>query len=105
MNGQPQKQLDGVFDTDGRLLYDETTQKIVYVYFYRNQFIAAGKDAELISRSRTIDTTSHARLKVSYVKNSTERKMSAPPYIVNAGACRLWKSSFYPFESEREISG
>lgn len=81
-----QKQLDGVFDTDGRLLYDETAQKIVYVYFYRNQFIAAGKDAELISRSRTIDTTSHARLKVSYVKNSTERKMSAPPYLVNAGA-------------------
>lgn len=81
-----QKQLDGVFDTDGRLLYDETSQKIVYVYFYRNEFIVAGKDAELISRGRTIDTTSLARLKVSYLKNSSERKMSAPPYIVNAGA-------------------
>ncbi|WP_294958490.1 DoxX family protein [uncultured Flavobacterium sp.] len=81
-----QKQIDGVFDTDGRLLYDETDQRIVYVYFYRNQFITAGKHAELISRSRTIDTTSQAKLKVSYIKNSAERKMSAPPYIVNASA-------------------
>lgn len=81
-----QKQIDGVFDTDGILAYSEESQKILYLYLYRNQFIVADPTGKLTLRGNTIDTTTKAKIKVSYIKNSTERKMSAPPYVVNAKA-------------------
>ncbi|WP_055096687.1 DoxX family protein [Flavobacterium aquidurense] len=83
-----QKQLDGFFDTDGVLLYDEGLQKQIYLYFYRNQYIIADKNGELIHRGRTIDTISKAKIKVAYLKKEkqNERTMKAPPLIVNANA-------------------
>ena len=81
-----QQQIDGVFDTDGILTYSEMNHKIVYVYYYRNEFIIAGKTGSLVLRGRTIDTTTKAKIKISYLKNDTQRKMSAPPYVVNAKA-------------------
>jgi uncharacterized membrane protein YphA (DoxX/SURF4 family) len=79
-----QQQIDGIFDTDGMLQYSEKLSKMVYVYFYRNEFIVAGKDATLDYRGHTIDTISHAQIKVAYLKGRTERKMAAPPLTVNA---------------------
>ncbi|SHH92552.1 Uncharacterized membrane protein YphA, DoxX/SURF4 family [Flavobacterium sp. CF108] len=79
-----QKQIDGVFDTDGMLVYNEKTNKIVYVYFYRNEFIVADKMGKLDYRGHTIDTTTKAKIKVSYLEDRQVRKMSAPPFIVNA---------------------
>src|SRR5690606_31489214 len=32
-------QVDGVFDVDGTLLYNHQLDKIIYTYFYRNEFI------------------------------------------------------------------
>jgi uncharacterized membrane protein YphA (DoxX/SURF4 family) len=83
-NSLLQKQIDGVFDTDGMLFYSEKINKIVYLYFYRNEFIVAEKTGKLDYRGHTIDTTTRAKIKVSYLKNNTQRKMSAPPFIVNA---------------------
>lgn len=85
-NSLLQKQIDGIFDTDGRLLYDAQTKKMVYVYFYRNEFIIADKAGRINSRGHTIDTISKAKIKVSYLQNGTIRKMSAPPLIVNSNA-------------------
>jgi hypothetical protein len=34
-----EKQVDGVFDTDGQLLRDDITGELVYIYFYRNEFM------------------------------------------------------------------
>lgn len=79
-----QQQIDGVFDTDGMLAYSEKMKKMVYLYFYRNEFIVADENAKLSYRGHTIDTISHAQIKVSYLKNNTERRMSAPPLTVNA---------------------
>lgn len=42
-----QKQIDGIFDTDGILLYNRQLQKLVYTYYYRNQFIVADTDLQL----------------------------------------------------------
>ncbi|UUW11245.1 hypothetical protein NLG42_10640 [Flavobacterium plurextorum] len=81
-----QQQIDGVFDTDGVLTYSEIDRKILYLYYYRNEFIVAGKTGNLALRGRTIDTTTKAKIKISYLKNDTQRKMSAPPYVVNAKA-------------------
>lgn len=81
-----QRQIDGVFDTDGMLLYSEKIKKIVYIYFYRNEFMVADIKSKLIYRGHTIDTTTKAKIKVAYLKNQTERTMMAPPLIVNANA-------------------
>lgn len=81
-----QKQIDGVFDTDGILMYSTQQHKIVYLYYYRNEFIVADHNGKLNYRGHTIDTTSKAKIKVAYLKNNTESTMSAPPLVVNANA-------------------
>jgi len=58
-----QKQIDGFFDTDGMMHYDSKLQKLVYIYYYRNQFLVADKNGNLKYRGNTIDTTSKAQLK------------------------------------------
>lgn len=79
-----EKQIDGIFDTDGFLMYSEKNQKMIYLYYYRNEFIVAGKDGKIDYRGHTIDTTSKAKIKVTYVKKGFGRTMSAPPLVVNA---------------------
>ena len=78
-----QKQIDGFFDTDGMMHFDEQLQKFIYVYYYRNQFIIADKNLSLIYRGNTIDTTTHANLKIAYIKNTKQRKIASPPSTVN----------------------
>lgn len=79
-----QKQIDGIFDTDGMLQYDQRTGKIVFVYYYRNEFFTADKKAVLLKRGHTIDTVSKARIKVATLRDGTRKKMAAPPLVVNA---------------------
>lgn len=79
-----QKQFDGIFDTDGMLHFNSELGRMVYVYFYRNEIILADKNGRLDRREHTIDTVSHAKIKVAYLKEGTQRKMAAPPLIVNA---------------------
>ncbi|MGH2666917.1 MauE/DoxX family redox-associated membrane protein [Flavobacterium sp.] len=78
-----QKQIDGIFDVDGTLHYDKDTQKLVYIYLYRNQFIIADSSLNLSYRGKTIDTISKAQIKVTTVSSRQEMKFSAPPLIVN----------------------
>ena len=78
-----QKQIDGVFDTDGMLHYSSGLKRIVYVYLYRNEFVVANDSLDLKYIGKTIDTTSKAKIKVSYLSTRNQKKMSAPPLIVN----------------------
>lgn len=80
------KQLDGVFDTDGLLLSNKSGSKTVYIYYYRNEFTVIDTKANLLSRGHTIDTISHAQIKVAFLKERGERKMAAPPLMVNESA-------------------
>lgn len=78
-----EKQIDGIFDTDGMLKYDKVKRSVVYLYKYRNQFIAADQNLSAVARGKTIDTFSKAKIQVKYLPGSKERKMSAPPFVVN----------------------
>lgn len=78
-----QKQIDGVFDTDGTMQYSRELKKFVYLYYYRNQFIVTDNQLNLSYRGNTIDTTSKARLKIAWVKKRKEKKFSIPPFTVN----------------------
>lgn len=78
-----QKQIDGVFDTDGQLHYDTFNKRIAYVYTYRNEYIVADSNLNLLHRGNTIDTVSQAKLDVVTVKSNGETKLASPPLIVN----------------------
>lgn len=78
-----QKQIDGVFDTDGSMQYSSTLKKFVYLYYYRNEFIVTDDRLNLIYRGNTIDTTSKAKLKIAWLKERNERKLAAPAFMVN----------------------
>lgn len=79
-----QKQIDGIFDTDGMLLFNAELGRIVYVYFYRNEIIVTDKNGALQQRQYTIDTITRATIKVAYLKKGAQRKIAAPAAVVNA---------------------
>ncbi|GEP49842.1 hypothetical protein FNO01nite_05140 [Flavobacterium noncentrifugens] len=78
-----QKQIDGIFDTDGYLKYSSGLHSLVYLYAYRNGFTVADTTLNLIKRGNTIDTFGHAKLQIVNVASHAQRKMAAPPVIVN----------------------
>lgn len=108
-----QKQIDGIFDTDGVLLYSEGLKKIIYLYFYRNEFVIADNNGVLFKKGHTIDTITKAKLKAEVINQGKQFVMSSPSYVVNADAAvignllfvysrvkgsyeseKLWKKSF-----------
>lgn len=81
-----EKQLDGIFDTDGYLLYDATVQRVVYLYRYRNQFIVLDNQLKIDYKGNTIDTISKAQIKTLTIKKNNITTYSEPPLIVNKTA-------------------
>ncbi|QIH40297.1 hypothetical protein G7A72_16430 [Flavobacterium sp. Sr18] len=78
-----QKQFDGVFDTDGQLLYSNGLKRIIFLYAYRNQFTVADRYLKIDFRGTTIDTITRAKLSIVKVSKHRERKFSKPPLFVN----------------------
>ncbi|MDI5894813.1 hypothetical protein [Flavobacterium algoritolerans] len=78
-----QTQIDGIFDVDGSLHFDNNNNRIVYVYRYRNQYIVAHKNLKLDYRGNTIDTINKVQIKVAEVKSKNINTFSNPPLIVN----------------------
>lgn len=89
-----EKQIDGFFDTDGMLLYDDKSKKLVYVYYYRNQYIVADKDLNLEFRGNTIDTNKRAKIDVVYLNNHKISKLAKPPLFVNS-YCTSFKNLLF----------
>ncbi|MEE1896978.1 MauE/DoxX family redox-associated membrane protein [Flavobacterium rakeshii] len=81
-----EKQLDGLFDTDGHLLYDSSENKGVYVYAYRNQFIVFNNNLKLAYRGNTIDTISKANIEVMEIREHGVKKLNRQPLVVNQDA-------------------
>lgn len=78
-----QKQIDGKFCTDGKLLFDPESNEVVYFYIYRNEFIVMDSSMNLMYRGKTIDTVSHAQIRAVKKRANQSYTMSAPPLIVN----------------------
>jgi len=79
-----QKQIDGIFCTDGMLNYNQEAKRLVYLYYYRNQFMVMDTMLNLLYRANTIDTTTHANIKVVEVKSRKVITLDSPPRITNA---------------------
>lgn len=86
--GLLQKQIDGLFCTDGILQYNKEIKRLIYTYYYRNEFIVYDTNLNLDYHGHTIDTISRAQIKVGYV-NSGNRKKLMQKKTVNV---RSWTS-------------
>jgi len=89
-----EKQVDGIFCTDGEMIKIPGSSKMIYVYYYRNQFLCADSNLNLLYKGKTIDTISHAQIKVARIKSSSQVTMAAPPLYVNKRACANKKYLF-----------
>jgi len=78
-----QKQVDGFFCTDGSLLYSKSMSRLIYVYFYRNQFLVIDSNLNLQYRGNTIDTFTHAHIRVAPIKSEHTLTLAEHPLIVN----------------------
>lgn len=88
------KQIDGIFCTDGMLHYNSYTNSLIYLYHYRNQFICLDTNLNILYSGKTIDTISHAKIKVAMIKSEGAMTMGAPPLTVNKQSC-VWKNYLF----------
>lgn len=77
-----EKQVDGMFDTDGHLLLDDVTGELIYVYAYRNEILVMDRELTLLRRLHTIDTVTRAQVQVRILPDG-RHQMDAPPLQVN----------------------
>ena len=74
-----EKQVDGMFDTDGQLLRDDITGMLTYIYAYRNEFLVMNRNLDLLRKLHTVDTISRAQVQVRLLSDGSHR-MDAPPF-------------------------
>ncbi|WHF51795.1 tellurium resistance protein TerC [Chryseobacterium gotjawalense] len=77
-----EKQIDGIFDTDGNFVTDPVKQNVIYTYFYRNEYRVLDDQLRFTGQGKTIDTITKAQLKLNTLKDG-RIKMNAPPLKVN----------------------
>lgn len=77
-----EKQKDGVFDVDGKLISCTGTNEFIYCYSYRNQFIILDNNLDVLRRLHTIDTIKTAQIVTTKLSDG-KHKMNAPPLQVN----------------------
>lgn len=88
------KQIDGIFDTDGMLLYNSQLNKILYTYYYLNKFIIADTLLNLDKEGHTIDTISRAQIKVVAIRSKKITTLAKQPIIVNKKTATYGKYLF-----------
>ena len=85
-NGVLEKQLDGKFCTDGMLLFDNYNSSLLYMYYYRNQFIVLDTNLHILAKYKTIDTTNKVSITLDTIYSENRVTFSSPPGIVNKRA-------------------
>lgn len=66
------KQIDGIFCTDGMLLFNQQLQSIVYIYYYRNQYLVMDTSLNLLVTGRTIDPVSEAKIRFRRIESKNQ---------------------------------
>jgi hypothetical protein len=82
-----ERQVDGIFSTDGILNYDPASGRILYVYHYRNQLLCFDTALHQIYVGKTIDTISYAQISVGEIVSEGNITLSKPPLFVNRHSC------------------
>jgi hypothetical protein len=69
---------------------DNKSNRLVYMYYYRNQFICLDTNLRVIYRSKTLDTNSRSKIEVRMVHE--QKILASPPVLVNKFICISGKS-------------
>jgi hypothetical protein len=77
---------DGIMSKDGVLLTDNINKKIVYVHYYRNEYVVADHNMKLLYRGKTKDTVSIAKIKVGKPDKNGNVIMASPQVVTNKHA-------------------
>lgn len=77
---------DPFFDTDGLLLYNKQLNKVLYIYFYRNEYISTDTSLTQTYVHNTIDTISKSQLDIRTLTSRNQRKLGTQPIFVNKRA-------------------
>lgn len=77
------KQRDGVFCTDGVLSFNEANNQLVYVYYYRNEFIVMDTSLAVRYKRATIDTVSVVKIVPAEISSEGSKTLASPDYVVN----------------------
>src|SRR5690606_20074819 len=91
--------VDGIFDSDGWLLWNSKHEKFLYIYRYRNTYEAINKKLSRIYTGKTIDTISTAILDILRDDSSQQSKLGWKTVMVNK-ACATYGDYLY-IESDR----
>lgn len=78
-----EKQVDGVFCTDGFFLHSKKLEEILYVYYYRNQYVGLNSKLDPIYIGNTIDTVSNAEIEIETITSENRSTVVKRPDIVN----------------------
>ncbi|HUH46751.1 MAG TPA: MauE/DoxX family redox-associated membrane protein, partial [Arenibacter sp.] len=77
------EQGEGVFSTDGQMVYNKHLKELIFIHYYRNEYIIMDSLLRLRRRSRTIDTISRAKIDVVHIASQNSNTLGAPPLLVN----------------------
>ena len=78
-----EKQLDGTFESDGTLLWNNQLKKFIYVYYYKNQYLEFDAELAEMKTGHTIDTISKVQIDVAYYKKTQQYKLGPQTLLVN----------------------
>lgn len=76
-----QKNNDGIFETEGSLFHDPISEKIGYVYRYKNGYVVTDYRLKEITRGKTIDTFHQPNINIK--KSKEGQRLATLPTIVN----------------------
>lgn len=86
----PEKQKEGIFSNDGQFKYDKVSNKLIYMFCYRGEFVCLDSNMKIIYKAKTIDTVRNADLETKLIKEPFKDSIqidkiiiSKPPLIIN----------------------
>ena len=78
-----EKQVDGVFCTDGFFLHNQAYDQVLYVYYYRNQYVGLNSRLDVVYKGNTIDTVSQAKVQIGTIASENKNTLIERPDIIN----------------------
>ncbi|SDL16251.1 hypothetical protein SAMN04487898_115158 [Pedobacter sp. ok626] len=89
-----QKQVDGLYCTSGMLKYNKALNKLIYLYYYRNQILQIDTNLNLAAITNTIDPIDSVKFTSATIKSENKMVQTSPPILVNAH-CATWGNYLY----------
>jgi|GEM_PF-6727499 len=97
---------DAGLTTDGILLYDRQTHRVIYTYFFKGAFLIMDTSLNLISRSPTIKPSEHHEMEAGKFSAGANNQYTylKPPKMINFQSCTynggLYINSWVPGAGE-----